>query len=199
MGTITSINRSFKANDIAMSNRKYIVGLLILLCLSGCNFFSKRSVQSRLVQPVLGQEVAMTVIREDLWSTGGKLVFIPFIPGSRAEAGQLVDRLSLMILKGAIEAFSDKSGVFQLMTEEDVNLAELILDGRIEEFSLAGKWSGVGLGRKESTLTVKGEIRERRTGAVVAIIFASRSFKKLKDSDQVAYALGRAIAEKVQH
>ncbi|MBF0388201.1 MAG: hypothetical protein HQL20_10200 [Candidatus Omnitrophica bacterium] len=171
--------------------------VLLLFILGGCMWFGH--LPAKPAVHVLPEAVSLEVIREDLWAIGGGVAFIPFTPGAGAEAGSTVDRLSLMIVKGLADAFAEKSGAFYLLTEEEARNASFVIEGRIEEFTPASKLKIIGLGKKYATLKIKGEIREQKTGEVVALIFGVKNYKKNKDSELTAYDLGRSLGEKVQH
>lgn len=148
---------------------------------------------------VLPDPVSVEVIRDDLWAAGGELIFIPFTSGANTEAGAVVDRISLMIVKGTADVLTEKPGVFKYIFDGDAENARFVLEGRIEEFDTASRWRWIGIGKKKGTLKVKGEVRDRLSGALVAMISGVKTFVNVKDSELAAYGLGRVIGEKVRH
>lgn len=176
---------------------KYCLCLLlfmVVLSSSGCLWFGKKGPEPA------NDGVSIQVIEDSLWTSGGALVMIPFTPGTDAEAGPKVDRIALSIVKGFSDAFSsnpDKQARFRLLTGEDVGRARYVIAGRIEEYDTGSHWRSIGIGKKDISLKIKGELRDRETGQVVALIFAYRSFRNAQDTDAVAYTLGNALGQKV--
>ena len=173
--------------------------LFLLVSLCGCLWFGHgpERAQARAVS-VLSGEVSVDVVRGDVLS-GGAMVFIPFIPGANTEAGPASDRVSLMIVKGAADAFTAKAGAFTLITEGDVDNARFVIEGDLERFDAERHSVFLGIGKKKSIIKIKGEVRERSTGEVVALISGSTTYSKQKDAALEAYEMGRAIGEKLQH
>ncbi len=180
-----------------MFPRRYFPLILLWLCCGGCLWSGHGPASPSVLSAP--DAVSVEVIRDDLWAAGGSVVFIPFTPGANAEACPVVDRLSLMIVKGAADVFTERGGKFSFITDGDAQKAQFVIEGRIEEFDTGSRWKAFGVGKKDVTLKIKGEVREHKTGEVVALIFGYKAFKKTKDSERVAYELGRSLGEKVQH
>ncbi len=171
--------------------------MILLLDFGGCLWFKGTGVKS--LESLQVEGVTVSVIRDDLWRAGGQIGFIPFTPGPNAEAGQLVDRLALMIVKGTADSFIEKKGVFSLITDGNIDNALYVIEGQVEEFDTGSWWKFIGIGKKNMTFKIKGEVRDRKTGDVVARITGFKAFRRVRDAEKVAYALGFSIGERVQH
>ncbi len=119
-----------------------------------------------------------------------KIYFEPLGPGPDAEAGDLLDHLALMIVKG----FSDAStgGRFVLVSGDDSSGADAVIKGHVEEFKVRGHL------KKMATIKVRADLRLVSDDEVVALMYAEREFKiKGKNSSEVAYNIGHAMAQKL--
>lgn len=147
------------------------------------------------VEEAASLPVSVQILNAGLLSGGGEIAFIPFVAGAGAEAGPEVDRLALMIVKGAADAVNRAPSGLRVSTGDDLSGTKFVLDGHIEAFDTDVKWKWVGPGRGDITLKVKGELRDRATGEVVALIFGQKIFRKIKNADEAAYEIGQGIGE----
>ncbi len=166
--------------------------LISLFALSGC-IWPFQGVKPALPVSEGEPSISVDVLQPELLGKGGKLAFIPFTAGVNAEAGPALDRLALLVVKGASDVLS-ASSLFQILNGAESGQADLILEGRIEEFT-AFAGSFLGMGRKDGVIRIKAELRARRTGDVLAIVSSRDHFERNKNSDLIAYDIGRAIAQ----
>ncbi len=115
---------------------------------------------------------------------GGKIYFMPLAAGADAEAGEALDRLALMIIKGFADALAG-GGKFVLTTDND---ADMVVIGHIDEFRTRGRF------KKTASLKVTAELHKVNAGAgtsVVARIHGRRQVPGVKkDIDRAAYDIG---------
>jgi hypothetical protein len=171
---------------------EFIAGAILLTC-SGClwPFGANKPVVSGSVP---APAISVEVLQPKILANGGKLVFIPFTAGADAEAGRPLDRLSLMIVKGASEALRGGSSLIQMIDQGDPNAADMVLDGHIEEFRSAKGGNLVGMGKRPGVVVIKAEVRARHTNAVLARISGRREFRDNKQTEPLALDVGRQIA-----
>ena len=137
----------------------------------------------------------MQVLDPGAFSAGGKVAFVPFVAGKEAEAGEELDRMSLMMVKGAADAFNSVRTPWQIVTDENAEEASYVIDGRVEEY---GRTRGEGripfLGKKTYTLKIRAEMRRVATGEIAAVIFGYKIFRYRKAGERAAYEIGERIA-----
>jgi len=169
----------------------------VTICLGGCSWFGWAAHKTPSVEFI--DIVSVDIIQENVWILGGEMVFVPFTSGANAEAGRMVDHLALVMVKGFADYMSENPGVFKLLTAEEAQYSRFVIEGRIDEFNTGGKFKKLGIGKKETTLKISGEIRDRKTGEIVARINGNKSFQNINEADQAAEDMGFLIAAKVQH
>jgi hypothetical protein len=175
------------------SKRLIMAGAILVLC-SGCLWpFNSKKPSSNSNHP---SAISIDLVKPEQFVKSGKLVFIPFTAGADAEAGQSLDRLSLMILKGASEAFQGGSSSIQMIDQGDPDAADMVLDGHITEYrSPRRKFTGIG--KEPGVLAFEAELRGRRSDEVLARISGRREFLDNKKVEALAYDIGSAIAEQL--
>ena len=179
-----------------MKWQQLILSVAFPVVLSGC-LWPFRSTMPSASSNTPASSILVEVLRPDLLAKGRKLVFVPFTAGVNAEAGQRLDRLALMIVKGASDTFQGISSPIQMIDQGDPDAADMVLEGRIEDFQTSGGWKALGIGRKDGVMVLKGEVRERLTNEILVLISGRREFREAKDADAVAYDVGHGIAEQL--
>jgi hypothetical protein len=162
---------------------------IFVLCLFVQGCFWPFSGQRRSVEVV--PAVFIQTLNEEGFLREGTVAFIPFAAGANAEAGETLDRLTLVIVKAAADALADSSSAIRVETSEDLGASRYLLEGHVEEFRPPSRfiWR-----RKDGVLAVRAHLRERDTGRRVALIFGKKDFKRAKDSGQAALEIGQGIA-----
>ena len=164
--------------------------LILVFAASGC--FWPFAVRKQAVFSPVARDVTSVEVLGALPSQGvQKVYFEPFSAGTAAAAGDLLDRLALMMVKG----FSDGltlGGRFVLVSAEEADEADLVVKGRIEEIRRRGYF------RKTVFIKVRADISLSSNQEVRALVYAERKFKdKRKNSDQAAYDIGFVAARKL--
>lgn len=110
---------------------------------------------------------------------GGKVGFMPFKAGPRAEANDQLDRLSLMLIKGIGDALQEQKTNLTVTQQEEE--ADFVVDGYIEEFSRA-------------RFSISGALWRRDVGERALTFASSRNIKaKKQDPMGTAYQMGMDI------
>jgi hypothetical protein len=165
----------------------------ILICTtSGCfwPFTSQKRVES---VPAVSDGVSVEVLDAALLKKGGKLYFMPFSAGADAEAGDTLDRVALMMVKGVSDALSEGGSGFVLVDGQDAANADVVIRGHIEQFKLQGTF------KKTVLIKVRGDVRAvRENENIIALVYAERQAEDPgAGADKVAYDFGYAIARRI--
>jgi hypothetical protein len=143
------------------------------------------------------------VIKPNEFKKGGSLVILPFKAGENAAAGQQLDRVSLMIVKGMIDYLAQEKTPFTVLTTEEQGKPDLIIDGYINNFTEPGRMKRWVMQNKNAVLAVDGYMEIPATKERILIFQHQRSIvDRKKDGLSLAYAmgqdLGRFIVESLQ-
>ncbi len=141
--------------------------------------------------PVTGSVVDSTVLAK-----GGLMAFAEFKPGPGAVADEQTDKISLMLIKGIRESLLTHASSLSLIDADQLDRADFLLEGHIEEFSRSGKLSRLVMRKNEAYLAVDGEIWRQDSGAKV-LVFATSAIINVKKQKpaEVAYQMGLAIGD----
>ena len=164
--------------------------LILVLTVPGC--FWPFSGGSRPVAPAASDEgVSVEVLAGPSFDEVRKIYFEPFSAGPEAEAGEGLDRLALMMVKG----FSDETGAggrFVLVAGDEASTADAVIRGRIETFNARGHL------RKKVLMKVRGDLRSAPDNEVLALLYAQREFRDTREGPGLAaYDIGRIIAREL--
>ncbi|MBF0331867.1 MAG: hypothetical protein HQL17_08005 [Candidatus Omnitrophica bacterium] len=164
--------------------------IIFAMFVSGCMwpFGSTRKVAGIMAPK---DSVSFEVIDAQALSQGGKLYMKPFVAGVDAEAGDALDRLALLMVKGLSDGLAE-DGKFTLVTGDDASQAGFIIKGHIEQFKTRGKI------KKVAAIKVRADVRLASTDQVVALIYAQDEVVcRMQNVDMAFYDIGSAIAAKL--
>ncbi len=167
-------------------------GFLIIssFIFSGC-FWPFSGGKSHVIPALAGSGISVEVLDTAPLTAGARVSFMPFSAGADAEAGEALDHVSLMILKGFSDGLSQE-GRFTLVSGNDAAGADIVVRGHIEEFKTLGHFS------KTTLITVRGDARVSKNENVTAVIYARQKVAAVAGKvDQAAYDIGSAIAQKL--
>lgn len=162
--------------------------ILVIVCFvfSGC--FSSSSVKSS------SPRATGTIVKEAEFKKGGTLVILPFKAGANAAASQKLDRVAMMIVKGAVDYLAEQRTPFTVLTTEDQGSPQLILEGYVDNFSYSGKMSRMVLRNKETTLSVRGQMVVAATRDRIFVFQHKKTMPDpKKDGLDVAYQTGQDL------
>jgi hypothetical protein len=171
-------------------NRLLACAVIVLFAASGCFWpFSKG--RQPVSPPAIDDGISVEILNVPSMQKVRKIYFEPLSAGSDAEAGDMLDRLALMIIRGFFDALGDGSR-FILVPADDAAKADVVIKGRFEEFKVRGH-----LKRKVS-MKIRADVRSASDDEVLALIYAQREFRdKKKNSDEAAYNMGYVVAQKL--
>ena len=123
------------------------------------------------------------------------MAILPFTAGSNIEANDGLDKIALMIVKGSADTIEGRSSPLKVVTAENANRVDLIIEGHITDMSAPSKLGRWVLGKKNKALSVSGKVIERKTGDTLAIFTHSKQTKNKKAQfEDLGYAMGEDIA-----
>lgn len=166
-----------------------LLTLVMALGASGC-FWPFAGTKDRGGRTAADDGVSVEILNAASAGKIRSIYFEPFSAGTRAQAGEDLDRLALMIVKGFSDA-CEKEGRCVLLPGSEASRADAVMTGHIEEFEVRGHF------KKTALMSIRADLRAASDNDVVALIYARRSFRdKGKSSDQAAYDMGYAVAQK---
>ena len=164
---------------------------MISMLLSGC--FSSAPVKSSS-SGIVSSRVTGKVIKEDVFKKGGTLVILPFKAGVNAVASPQLDRVTLMIVKGAVDYLAEQKTPFKVLTTEDQGSPQLVIEGYVDDLSHSGKMSRMAMRPKTTTLSVNGQMVISGTHDRVLIFQQTKSIPDPKrDGLDIAYQTGQDL------
>lgn len=170
---------------------KHVVALvLIAILFSGCIWpFSSLRPRSAMVGNV-PEVVSLEVLDPVALKNAGKVYFMPLSAGQDAEAGDALDRVALMMVKGCSDAF-DQSGQLKMLAGDEAGDADLVIKGRMETLKLVG-------GGRLLAMKVRVDVRAASTDQVLAVVYAQREAAgRQVNADQASYDIGYALGQKL--
>ncbi len=195
MKSIDSLELYFDACYNPFMNKLILSLILLVFAASGCFWPFRTQQRVPPSAPAISDGVSVEVLDPSPLRRGGKFYFMPFSAGDEAEAGAVVDRVALMMIKGASDALAEGGG-FVLVSGDDAVNADIVLSGHIEQLKSLGHF------KKKLVMKARGDVRIQNPkgvqGAVVALVFShSEARDRGKGMDQAAYNMGYAIAKKL--
>ena len=127
---------------------------------------------------------------------GGNLLIIPLRAGAGVPATEELDKISLMFVKGAIEALQKGHSPFKILNASNAESADLIIKGHVIRLS-----ESQGLKRwikkeKRLDLGVDAEMIDEKTGQTVLYFLRQKTaIQKSEDYKSMAYDLGQDIGQ----
>lgn len=170
--------------------RPFLYIIVFTLFVSGC-IWPFSGARKTVTPSVAGDIVSFEVIDADAVSKGGQLYMMPFEAGVDAVAGDVLDRFSLLMVKGLSDGLAD-GRKFTVLSGDDASKADSVIKGHIEQFKVRGSF------QKKATIKVRGDLRMTSTDQVVALIYAQREvLVSGQNVDKEFYNIGVAMASKL--
>lgn len=171
--------------------KRWLISVLALVLMTaGCSWslpFFHRFAKP----PVLDDGISFQVLDPSAFRKVHKICFEEFSAGEDAQAGDALDRLALMIIKGFSDVLQER-GHLTLLPGDRAAEADAVVKGSIEGVKVRGWFF-----RKKIFIKLRADVRSMMRDEVLALVYVSREFrKKGRNSDQAAYDIGHAMAEK---
>lgn len=170
---------------------------ILLFCFCGSVFLLTSCVHGPVKKTIEQNAASMSgsVVDEALLLEGGDLALVPFKAGSKAEANDELDRLSMMVLKGIKESLDENDQNISLhVVNETEAKPQIVLEGYFEEYSKTNRVSRMMMHPNKSTLTLEGDLWLVSTGKRLLTFSIKKKFNPKKEkSMDIAYAMGKEI------
>lgn len=179
--------------------------VLLLFLFAGCSHIpflgqpsrsSQETAESVALEPSLGANNLVKkgrVIDAPRLQQGGNIVAIPFKAGVGVEANQELDRIALTIVKGIADALEDdRESRFNILTAEDPQIADFIIQGHITKSDGPSRVRRWMLLKGQKTLGITGKVIDAQSGEAVAV-FSDTAKTKEEDFKGLGYHVGKNI------
>ena len=169
------------------------LAFLVAVPFAGCSFFRAQQAAPEARPSVILQG---EVTRAERLAQGGGLLAVPFSAGVNVSADEELDRISLLIVKGFMEAFEEKTSLLRLLTDKDAGEADLILKGHVTRKTGSRRFRVWPFKAQTKVLGVEGEMVARETGErILTFRHEKKSRDAQSDFETLALELGKDIAK----
>ena len=179
----------------------YILLTFLVLVNSGCCWFKgkHRSVEPVVViSPSPAQMLPLRnakILDQEKFNEGGRILVLPFTPGVNVAANDQLERVSLMIVKGAADSLGTDSR-FTVLDSQNAGTADLILEGRIVTMQKTGKIKKLTTFKDKKYIEVEGKLIDAKSGHIVFHFSDSKESKNKKQTfNDLALAIGQDIGK----
>lgn len=155
---------------------KIMICCLLAVSVSGCAVFSKK-------KPAVGPAdvVEGKVLNPGALKQGGKVLIVPFTAGEAVAETDVLQKISLRLVRGLSEELKAQGNLEILSGEENPQQADFVIKGRIVRLIEKKGMPKVVKARSVTrTVAVRGELVSRRKNETIAIF-----------SDDVKSAIGQ--------
>lgn len=179
-------------------NAKIFSFLLVVVCaLTSCSFF-KKSDATPVERRQISSDKEFIVVNNEKFSRGGGLLVLPLTAGVDVPATDQLDRISLRIVQGMVEAIQGQPGKFKLLMADDGDAADVFVRGHITRFSATSKVTKVIPGHQRKILAVAGEVLDAKTRQVLFKFVLKRKTETAKESwEDLGLRVGTEIGGRI--
>lgn len=197
----------------SVMKKNLLLILILSLVFNGCSWFhssGSKSKTSRRINPddlVIKLEEKKTAVSVDLLKdgnlidrqklrSGGNVVVIPFSPGVNIEANDEFDKITLRIIRGIMDAFQDKSKAFTVLSSDEADQADFIIEGRVIEVQKPSMMKRATFKNNRLRLAVQGKMIDRETEKLILVFSDSVEARNTKETLEVlGNNIGRHIGQ----
>lgn len=168
--------------------------VLAILVLGGCSWIGPQKSD----QSFLSSDAYIQLIDSSLVQKGVTLRILPFRAGPGVEAGKDFDRMVFSLSRGLVQGFKTQSEYFYILEDQDNELADFILRGRIVALGTRSWFQKIFFRRFETSLKIEGEIIQSSNGKILVVFTENRRAKSHQQNyNDVAYLIGSNIATEI--
>src|SRR3989338_3960323 len=193
--------RGILSNFLYPLNIYQFIGMAAIGCLAGCAgptaFKNAPSVReaaaaARVVKDTFVQDGK--IIDADSLGQGGKVLIVPFTAGAGIEAGEQLDKIALMTVKGMADMLKGDVPGFEILDNANASQARFIVKGRVVEMKSGSRFTRFILKTAKISLGVEGRMIDAKTQRTV-LVFTHRlqARRGEKDRRQLGYQIGQDI------
>lgn len=179
-----------------MRRAQLLILIFSLQFFAGCQWLSQESQPT----PVVRKNDATQIVDRQRLQKGGKIVIAAFSAGPDVEASNLLDQVSLSLVKGVSDILANEANTFEILTAEQAQEADFIIEGHVIKLNRSSKLARLLLRRKKVSVAVKGKMRDVVTGEPV-LLFKEKQDAVSPESDyrgpavQLGEQIGRLIVD----
>jgi len=178
------------------------ISLFLMIGCAHIPFFGKSSQpaketikSSRLEQPLelSGFVEKGRIVDAGRLQQGKNVAVIPFKAGVDVEANEELERVTLMVVKGNADTFADdQGGLFNILTAENSNEADFVIQGHVTNLKGPSRVSRWVLLKGHKMLSVDGKMIDAGTGEAIAV-FTDQVTSKTESYKDLGYRIGKNI------
>lgn len=166
-----------------LNYRIFILCSSLLILGWGCAAGSaKHSLKKESLEQSESDYSAVVLRPSFLKKEGASLIVMPFTAGVGVEANKELERLSLMIVKGAIDTLNKEGTRFKILFAQEADQADFIIQGHITHRINPEARRGWMFRPQEAVLSVESKMTERKSGNLVLIYSRERKAQFLAPS-----------------
>lgn len=172
--------------------RLWSVGIgLVISIFTSCTWISQSKETSLPVAPVIDRG---GVLKPSLLENGGKLIVIPFKAGEGVTATAMMDKTSLMFIKGLADILQEENSNLEVVLANQAYEADFVMEGHITKIYAPSKIQRWFLRKKNREVAIKGKMVHRFSDEPIFIFTRSRMApQKTSTYAQLGYWLGQDI------
>lgn len=173
------------------TRRKGLCGLLLLCLTAGCVWVAPKDTAGMKTHPLpQGQKI----LNAERLQKGGRMVVVPFRAGVGVEATDELDKIALMIVKGVADLLKKEGAHFEVMTGENADQADFLIQGHITHRAGASGLRRWILRSKTIELGIEAKMMDIATQQTI-LVFTQRkeTTKKARDYRELGYEIGEDL------
>lgn len=149
----------------------YLLILILIIGASGCSLIKgkPKAPEPAAVVAVPPKPFLQSsqVLDAERLKKGGRILVIPFTPGSNASANEESERVALMIVQGIADYLNSNFTPYSVLDAANASAADFILQGRILAMNESGRLKKMALRRNRRSIAVEGKMIDAKSGEIV--------------------------------
>ena len=177
---------------------KHLLILILIISASGCSLIKGKSKTPEPTAVVTAPQKQFLqtsqILNADRLKKGGRILVIPFAPGSNASANEESERAALMIVQGIAGYLNGNFTPFSVLDAANADSADFILQGRILAMNETGRLKKMTLRKNRKSIMVEGKMVDAKSGEIVLHFTDS---EEGRDKKQTFSELGAVIGQDI--
>jgi hypothetical protein len=144
--------------------------IVLLFSFAGCSWLSAKD--KSFIKDFERREIKKPLqfsraVEAPLLETGKSILIVPFLAGENVVASEELKAASLMFIRGVYDEFQDKKARFELMSKENMEKSDFLVEGHVVNWFEPKWFSRIFLRNKDKLLGVEGKMTDLNTGRVI--------------------------------